>query len=302
MAVPKYYEMMKPLLKAVNDGEPHTLKELKPVIAEGFSLSDADLAELLPSGRQTVFANRLSWAGTYLLKAGLLERPARATFSITEEGKKVLKNCPEVIDPEFLDRYESFRKFKYSVSAEGGSEPAAALQDTKTPDDTFEEAFKQISDNLADEVLAEVIKLSPTAFEQMVIDLMYEMGYGAFENSGHTTPVTNDEGIDGVIMEDKLGFDLIYIQAKKWDPEQTIGRPQIQSFVGAISGKGGKGLFVTTAKFAKSAIDYARHQHIILIDGPKLARLMIEHNFGVSLKKTFEIKTIDIDLFNSYTE
>ena len=302
MAVPKYHEMMKPLLRAVCDGAPHTLKELKPIIAEEYSLSEADLAEMLPSGRQTVFANRLGWAGTYLLKAGLLERPARGTFIITPEGKKVLEEDPAVIDPNFLDRYESFRKFRHTDANESASEPAAAVQDTKTPDDTFEEAFQQISDNLADEVLAEVIKLSPTAFEQMVIDLMYEMGYGAFENSGHTTSVTNDEGIDGVIMEDKRGFDLIYIQAKKWDPEQTIGRPQIQNFVGAIAGKGEKGLFVTTAKYAKTAVDYARHQHIILIDGPKLARLMIEHNFGVSPKKTFEIKAIDTDLFNSYAE
>lgn len=300
MAVPKYFEMIKPLLKAVGDGKPHGSKELKQVVSREFSLTESDLAEMLPSGRQTVFANRLGWAGTYLVKAGLLERPARATFQITPAGKSVLKEDPPVIDPDYLERFESFRAFrKPSASVPDPVEPE---QNEGTPDDTFEEAFKQINDNLADEVLSEVIKLSPVAFEQMVIDLLYKMGYGAFENSGRTTPVTNDEGIDGIIMEDKLGFDLIYIQAKKWDPEQTIGRPQIQNFVGAISGKGGKGLFVTTARYAKTAIEYAYHQHIILIDGPKLARLMIEHNFGVSVQKTFEIKAIDTDLFNNYAE
>lgn len=300
MPVPKYFEIIKPLLKAVSDGEVHTLKELKRVIAKDFSLTEADVAEMLPSGRQTVFANRLGWASTYLVKAGLLERPARATFKITLEGEGVLREDPPVIDPDYLERFESFREFRSpSASVSVPNEPEQAME---TPDDTFEEAFKQINDNLADEVLSEVVKLSPTAFEQLVIDLLYKMGYGAFENSGHTTPVTNDEGIDGIIMEDKLGFDLIYIQAKKWDPEQTIGRPQIQSFVGAISGKGGKGLFVTTAKYAKTAVEYAYHQHIILIDGPKLARLMIEHNFGVSVQKTFEIKALDTDLFNNYAE
>jgi restriction system protein len=153
---------------------------------------------------------------------------------------------------------------------------------------------------LADDILSEVIKLPPIAFEQMVIDLLSKMGYGAFENAGHTTIASGDEGIDGIILEDKLGFNLIYIQAKKWDLDSTVGRPDVQSFVGAISGKGGKGLFVTTAKFSKQAIEYAKHQHIILIDGKKLAKFMIEHNFGVSVKKTFEIKAIDTDIFNDY--
>ena len=300
MAVPRYFELIKPLLTAVGDGRAHPLKELKRVVAKSFSLTEEDMAEMLPSGRQTVYANRLGWAGTYLVKAGLLERPARATFMITPEGKSVLEEDPPVIDPDYLDRYESFRQFRGSSASE--SVPVETEQQaTETPDDTFEEAFKQITDNLADEVLSEVIKLSPVAFEQMVIDLLHKMGYGAFENSGRTTPVTNDEGIDGIIMEDKLGFDLIYIQAKKWDPEKTIGRQLIQSFVGAISGKGGKGLFVTTARYTKTAIEYAYNQHIILIDGPKLARLMIEHDFGVSVQKTFEIKALDTDLFNNYT-
>lgn len=174
--------------------------------------------------------------------------------------------------------------------------------DENTPEDTFAEAFEKMNDNLADEILDEVMRISPVAFEKMILDLLAKMGYGTFENAGRTTSITGDEGIDGIIMEDKLGFDLIYIQAKKWDRDKTVGRPEIQSFVGAIAGKGGKGLFVTTAKFSSHAIAYAQTQHIILIDGRKLANLMMEYNFGVTVKKTFAIKAIDTDVFNEYND
>ena len=300
MAIPKFFEVIKPFLETVKDKNEHTLKELKVTLAKHFCLSEAELTELLPSGRQTIFLNRLSWAGTYLTKAGLTEKPSRGTFIITSEGLKVLKENPDIIDADFLSRYESFRAFRASstVSASSGETD----QNSETPDDTFEDAFKRINQNLADDLLTEVMKFSETAFEQMVIDLLKSMGYGAFDNSGRTTPITGDEGIDGIIMEDKLGFDLIYIQAKKWDVSSSVGRPEIQKFVGAIAGRGGKGLFVTTAKYSNPAKDYAALQHIVLIDGAKLAELMIEHNFGVSIKKTFEIKALDMDVFNDYAD
>lgn len=300
MPIPKFFEVIKPFLVSVNDGNEHTLKELRVILAKHFNLSEAELAELLPSGRQTIFLNRLSWAGTYLTKAGLTDKPSRGTFVITSEGLKVLQENPDIIDADFLSRYESFRTFRTSNAADQSSSEVS--QNSETPDDTFEDAFKRINQNLADDLLAEVIKLSDTAFEQLVIDLLKSMGYGAFDNSGRTTPVTGDEGIDGIIMEDKLGFDLIYIQAKKWDLSSSVGRPEIQKFVGAIAGRGGKGLFVTTARYSNPAKDYAALQHIVLIDGIKLAELMIEHNFGVSVKKTFEIKAIDMDVFNDYAE
>lgn len=301
MSIPKYYEMHKPFLEYLKDGQAHTLKELKGWVADYFHLSEIDLTELLPSGRQTVFSNRIGWARTYLKKAGLIDSPARATFIITSEGQKVLAENPDIIDVDYLMKYESFREFQ-NLSTTNDPMQAPQERTTGTPDDTFEDSFRKINDSLADEIIAEIIKLSPTAFEQMVIDLLSKMGYGAFENAGKTTNTTGDEGIDGIIMEDKLGFSLIYIQAKKWDLENTVGRPDVQSFVGAISGKGGKGLFVTTTKFSKPATDYAKQQHIILIDGQKLAKLMIDHNFAVSVKKTFEIKAIDTDVFNDYME
>ncbi len=300
MSIPKYYEIHKPFLENIRDGKEHTLKEIKKYVSDYFQLTDVELSELLPSGRQTIFVNRIGWARTYLKKAGLLDSPARATYIITQLGLDVLKENPEVIDDNYLMKFESFKEFSKPSSLDIFS-PEKQVENG-TPDDNFETLFRKINDSLADDILTEVIKLSPTAFEKMVIDLLSKMGYGAFENAGHTTAITGDEGIDGIIMEDKLGFNLIYIQAKKWDLSSTVGRPDVQSFVGAISGKGGKGLFVTTTKFSKQAVDYAKHQHIILIDGEKLAKLMIEYNFGVSIKKTFEIKAIDTDVFNDYLE
>lgn len=303
MPIPKYYEMHKPFLEFLKDKELHSLKELKTKMAEYFQLNETVLAELLPSGRQTVFVNRIGWARTYLKKAGLIDSPSRAMFVITQQGLDVLQDNPTVIDSNYLMRFESFRDFQNaSENANTSGDKNTDGENGITPDDAFEESFRKINSSLADELLSEVVKLSPTAFEQMVIDLLSKMGYGAFENAGKTTTTTGDEGIDGIIMEDKLGFSLIYIQAKRWDLNRTVGRPDVQNFVGAISGKGGKGLFVTTAKFSKQAIDYAKNQHIILIDGNKLSKLMIEHNFAVSVKKTFEIKAIDTDVFNDYLD
>ena len=299
MAVPKYYEMHKPFLEFLKDGRMHTLKELMVSVSTYFTLSEDDLTELLPSGRQTVFTNRIGWARTYLKKAGLIDSPARANFVITDEGRRVLQDNPPVIDNDYLMKYESFREFQNSAPGDGRLS-VASTPENGTPDDAFEDAFRKINRSLADELLGEIMKLSPTAFEQMVLDLMSKMGYGTFENAAKTTTTVGDEGIDGIIMEDKLGFDLIYIQVKRWNEERPVGRPEVQAFVGAIAGKGGKGLFVTTSKFTKQAIDYAKHQHIILMDGDKLTKYMIENNFGVSIKRTFEIKAVDTDLFNDY--
>lgn len=299
MAIPKFYIFIKPFLKVLADGKKHTMKEVRGLLSKELGLTDAERAELLPSGRQRIVDNRINWAGTYLVNAGLAARPSRGVFQITESGREVLSDDPQVIDIKYLSRFACFREFQKRHSEVGDDNNA---QVGNTPDDTFEEAFRQIKDSLADELLSEVMKLSDTAFEQMVIDLLQGMGYGAFDGSGRTTPVTGDEGIDGIIMEDKLGFNLIYIQAKKWDLDRTVGRPEIQKFVGAIAGRNGKGLFVTTAKYSAPAVDYAALQHIVLIDGERLADLMIEHNFGVSVKKTFEIKSVDMDVFEEYAD
>ena len=298
MSVPKYYEMHKPILEFMADGRSRSFGELKETLIRKFSLTESDLAQMMPSGRQTYFVNRAGWARTYLKKAGLIDNVSRGVYVITPEGQRVVRENPPVIDNTYLSRYDSFREFVGSFSRESREEAA----EPDTPDDELENAFARINQSLADDLLAEVLKLSPTAFERMVLDLMARMGYGTFENAASTTPVTGDEGIDGIIMEDKLGFDLIYVQAKRWDPDHLVGRPDVQAFVGVISGKGGRGLFVTTSRFSRQAIEYARGQHVVLMDGRKLTRYMIEHNFGVSVKKTFEIKGIDSDAFEAYQD
>lgn len=302
MSVPKYFEMHKPTLKFLSDGKIHTSREIKAFLIDYFHLSNEDVMLMVPSGRITYLSNRASWARTYLKNAGLIESPAKGEFVITEEGHKAFLESPDVIDRDYLMKYDSFRAFKNRTQSEDTDIQKNLEDNSETPDDALENAFKQINDSLADDILSEVMKLSPTAFEKMVMDLMSKMGYGTFENAAMRTAVTGDEGIDGIIMEDKLGFNLIYIQAKRWNAEHPVGRPEVQAFVGAIAGKGGKGLFVTTSKFTKQAIDYAKNQHIILMDGNKLANYMIEYNFGVSIKKTFEIKAIDTDVFSDYED
>lgn len=301
MAIPKYDELMKPMLEAISDGGRYTMKSLERILADREKLTDAELKELLPSGRQTVFKNRIGWAKTYLKKAGLLYSPARATVEITDAGRQVLKENPDKINSKYLDRFPGFHDF---VTVSDEVEPS--VQDTEsrdmTPDDMLEESYKKITDSLADELLEEVMKIKPYTFEKLVVDLLSHMGYGALEYGSHATVASGDDGIDGIIMEDKLGFNLIYMQAKEWALDRVVGQPEIQNFVGAIAGKHGDGLFVTTARFSQKAVDYTAQHHIILIDGKKLARLMIEYNFCVSVKKSFEIKSIDTDALNDYLE
>lgn len=309
MSVPKFYEFHIPMLQYLGDGQPHNIKDVKEKMKSYFHLTEEDLAGMLPSGRVTTFANRVGWASTYLKAAGLIDKPARGVLLITKEGENLLQHLPDVIDINFLNRYKSFREFRgetdnasENAQEENKTVPVPQGAEEETPDDVFENAFQKIHQDLQDALMEEVMRISPTAFEQLVLDLMAKMGYGTFENAGRTTAVSGDEGIDGIIMEDKLGFDLIYIQAKKWGKDHVVGRPEVQAFVGAIAGKGGQGLFVTTSSFSRQARDYAEKQHIILMDGEKLTNYMIEYNFGVRTRKVFEIKAVDTDVFNEYDE
>ena len=304
MAVPKYDELMKPLLSVIKDGNVYKIKDVTAVLAQQLNLSAADITEMLPSGRQTVFKNRVGWAKTYLKKAGLLDNPVRATIVITDLGKQIIAENPSKIDSKYLEQFPSFMNF---VSASEGADsstvvPINAESTNLTPDDQLEDAYRQINSSLASDLLSEVLKISPYVFEKLVIDLLSKMGYGTVAYGSHTTAISGDDGIDGVIMEDRLGFSLIYIQAKKWALDKVVGQPDIQSFVGAIAGKNGDGLFVTTSRFSQKAKEYAHTHHIILIDGERLANLMIEYNFCVSTRKTFEIKAIDTDVLSEYQD
>lgn len=304
MAVPKYDELMKPLLIAVSDGETYKMKDVTALLAEQLNLSSDDLAEMLPSGRQTVFKNRVGWAKTYLKKAGLLDSPARATIVITNAGKQVVADNPEKIDSKHLEQFPSFVDFASAPEPLDDSNPASEVPKPSdlTPDDQLEDAYKEINDSLASDLLSEVLKIPPYTFEKFVVDLLLKMGYGKADFGSHATVASGDEGIDGIIMEDKLGFSLIYMQAKEWAVDKVVSQPDIQSFVGAIAGKKGDGLFVTTARFSQKAKNYAHTHHIILIDGERLANLMIEYNFCVSTRKTFEIKALDTDALAEYQD
>ena len=304
MAVPKYDELMKPLLIAVSDGETYKMKDVTALLAEQLNLSSDDLAEMLPSGRQTVFKNRVGWAKTYLKKAGLLDSPARATIVITNAGKQVVADNPEKIDSKYLEQFPSFVDFASAPEPLDDSNPASEVPKPSdlTPDDQLEDAYKEINDSLASDLLSEVLKIPPYTFEKFVVDLLLKMGYGKADFGSHATVASGDDGIDGIIMEDKLGFSLIYMQAKEWAVDKVVSQPDIQSFVGAIAGKKGDGLFVTTARFSQKAKNYAHTHHIILIDGERLANLMIEYNFCVSTRKTYEIKALYTDALAEYQD
>lgn len=299
MAVPKFFEFFEAFLKAVSDGELHSAKDVRNNIANSMKLTEEDLAEMLPSGSQRTFDNRVAWARTYLDKAGLIETPMRGKYHITEEGIRALTSN-EKIDLAYLEKSEEFKNF-HNVTTQNTS---TEIQDEKneTPLEILESAHKQYLSALASQLMDEVMKLTPVEFERLVVKLLLKMGYGSgIEGAGMVTQASNDGGIDGIIKEDQLGFSHIYIQAKQWALDQIVGKPEIQKFVGALQGQQAqKGLFITTARFSSGAIQYANNLlgiKVVLVDGSALTKLMIKHSVGVSLEQTYEVKKIDSDFF-----
>ncbi len=295
MAIPKYNELYKPFLKAIDDGEVHDLKEIKEVIKHSLNLTDDELAERLPSGKQSIIDNRIGWARTYLRKAGLVSIPKRAQYALTEAGKKALADI-DIIDNDYLTRFETFRTF---INSEEVVLSDSQVTADKSPEEVFEGAFAELNASLADDLMAEVMKLTPIDFEHLVVKLLLKMGYGSgIEDAGLTTQATNDGGIDGIIKEDQLGFSAIYIQAKQWAPDRSVDRPEIQKFVGALhEQKAHKGLFITTASFSSGAKKSAESAGVVLVDGKQLMKLMIKYNLGVSVEHVYEVKRIDTDFF-----
>ena len=268
-------------------------------IISHFHLTDKEKENLLPSGKQSIISNRVGWARTYLKMGGLLENPTRGVIQINENGLNVLKKNPPKIDIKYLDQFQDFKNFR-TVKKDEQNEIQLQQDITKeTPEVAIYNGFQQIQKKLAQDVLDEVKKNSPKFFENLVVDLIVKMGYGGSrKDAGKIIGQSGDEGVDGVIKEDKLGLDEIYIQAKRW--EGTVGRPEIQKFVGALQGKGvNRGIFITTGTFSKEAKDYfPRGTKIILVDGEKLAELMIEYNVGISTSLVYEIKKMDSDYFS----
>lgn len=292
--IPEFKQFILPVLQFLKDGKSHTVKECTEHIKQAFSLTDDDMEQLLPSGTVGVVKNRTQWALTYLKKASLTHSEKRGVFQISEMGIKLLENPPVVITQKFLvDHYPSFKEF-------ATSNPTPASQPTPpidlTPIDELDIAYKKVNSQLADDLLNQVMSMSWKAFELLVVKLLEAMGYG----DGTITSYTNDDGIDGVINEDKLGLDKIYLQAKHWEQSVVVGAPEVQKFIGAISSHGGtKGVFVTTSKFSQKAYNLsAANIKFILIDGQRLANLMIQYNLGVSTSQVYAIKKIDTDFFN----
>lgn len=303
MAVPKFFEFFEGFLRAVQDGELHTAKEVREIIAEEMGITDEDRLVMLPSGKQSTFDNRVAWARTYLDKASLIETPTRGKYRITEEGKRALASGKK-IDLKYLDRSDSFRDF-HNVTTSNSSDANSDEKDEsdESPMETLDAAFQQVNAALASQLMDEVMKLTPSEFERLVVKLLLHMGYGnGIDDAGKVTQQSNDGGIDGIIKEDQLGFSNIYIQAKQWALDQTVGKPEIQKFVGALQGQQAqKGLFITTAKFSSGALQFADNllgAKVVLVDGTALTKLMIKHNVGVSVEHIYEVKRLDSDFFS----
>jgi restriction system protein len=301
MAIPDFQSVMRPVLQTVSDGQPRALADVREAVKEAFELSDEERKERLPSGNQTVINNRVGWARTYLNKAGLLTIPERGMVQITDRGQDALSNGPERISVAWLKQFPEFHDFhtQKPKPVTDSLKPVDDIIEEATPDEQLASAHQSLMENLADEVLDSIRKASPSFFETLVVDLMISMGYGGSrKEAGQATQTTNDDGIDGIIKEDKLGLDTIYLQAKRW--ANTVHRPEIDKFIGALTRqRARKGVFLTTSDFSAGAREAAAglDMKVVLIDGRELAQLMIENNLGVSVKDIYEVKQVDTDYF-----
>ncbi len=298
MTIPDFQTLMLPVLKFAATKDEHTLREAVDFLKTEFAITPDEERLLIPSG-QPIFYNRVGWARTYLKQAGLLESTRRRYLKITNKGKNVLQENNAKIDMKYLEKFPEYLNFRDRTRT---TEQETEREDgvTLTPEESLDSAYLKIKDDLAREILENIIRSSPAFFERLVVELLVKMGYGGSEsNAGRVIGQVGDEGIDGVIDEDKLGLDSIYIQAKKW-AENPVGRPEIQRFVGALQGRRArKGIFITASTFSEQARIYASsvETRVVLIDGSRLADLMIEYNVGVSTVSSYEVKRIDTDYF-----
>lgn len=302
--IPDYQSIMLPLLLYVKDGEEYAISNCIYFLANQFNLTQDELNEWLPSKKQKTFYNRVYWAKAHLKMAGVLENTKRGHFKITARGVNILKENPASVSVKYLmSKFEDYNKMivGYRKSNSDNSQISEEeTQQVETPEEQIEFGYQKIINSLSAELLLKLKSVHPSFFEKIVIELLVKMGYGgSIDEAGKATRYTNDEGIDGIIKEDKLGLDVIYIQAKRW--EGTVSRPEIQKFVGALAGqRAKKGVFITTSNFSKEAIIYASQMDskIVLVDGESLAQYMIDNNLGVSVQNTYEIKKIDSDYFD----
>ena len=305
MAVPKYYEFFPSFMKCLADGGVHTIQEIRAYCADYFNLSEEDRTEMLNNGRSLKYVDRIGWCRTYLKKAGLVVSPARGQFVLSDLGKAAVAYGVENINLDYLMQFESFREFfgnSNMSKKEKKDEVTVEETSSMSPQELMDNAFSKINASLADDLLSEIMKMNCYDFEKLVVELLVKMGYGTTDYRKSTaTKKSGDEGIDGIVTADRFGFNVIYTQAKLYDPSLTIGRPEIQKFLGALAGQGAtKGIFITTAKYSSEARTYVEKQllqKIVLVDGKDLTDLMIEFNLGVTTTSTYEIKRVDYDFF-----
>lgn len=301
MPIPDFQTIMLPLLKLSSDGGVHYIHDAVNQLADQFELTEEERTKLLPSGQQPIFYNRVGWARTYLKKAGLFEDPKRGYFQITERGYEVLDGKPDRIDMKFLRQFPEYIEFRETVRETAEEEVQEEDLEGLTPEEALENAYQRIRRDLSDELLSYVLGSTPGFFEKLVVELLVKMGYGGSQrDAARAVGQSGDEGIDGIIDEDRLGLDTIYVQAKKWNTSSSIGRPEIQKFVGALQGKRAKkGIFITTTTFSNEAREYVANidTKVVLIDGARLTSLMIDHGVGVTTRTQYELKDLDTDFF-----
>jgi restriction system protein len=304
MAIPDFQSIMLPHLKVAGDGKEHSISEYIDKLVFHFSLTEQEINQLAPSGKQTTFYNRVAWARLYLSKSGLLEMSRRSFYRITEQGKQVLSSNPVRIDMKYLQQFPGYVEFKKGAS-ERKTQPTSGDSpketERKTPEEILEDAFQEIHFTLAQELLTLVKQSTPAFFERLVVELLVKMGYGgSWQEAARAVGQAGDEGIDGIIDQDRLGLDTIYIQAKKW--ENVVSRPEIQKFAGALEGKRSrKGVYITTSRFSNEAKNYVStiNSKIVLIDGQRLAELMIDFGIGVTEVTSYSVKRVDSDYFTN---
>lgn len=305
MAIPDFQTLMLPLLDIIGDNQEHEIRDVYSALGDRFLLTPEERSLQSPNSHNIVFNNRVGWTKTHLKKAGLLENPSRGVVRITPRGLEVLRQHPDRVDMNYLSRYEEYNTFRTRTKIDGTEEECDSADDNATnppkltPFELLEENYRIIRDQLADELLEQIQSSSPAFFERLVVDLLLAMGYGGSrKDAGEAIGQSNDEGIDGIIKEDKLGLDVIYIQAKRW--QHAVGRQEIQGFVGSLEGKRArKGIFITTSQFTKNATEYVKsiEKKVILIDGIRLTQFMIDHSVGVTDVTSYIIRRVDSDYF-----
>jgi restriction system protein len=304
MSVPDFQSFMLPMLKITADGSEHPMADFRERLSQEMGLSPEDLQEKLPSGIQTKYQNRVAWSAVYLYRAGVLGRPRRGVFQITDRGRSLLAEKPEKITVKLLSRFQEFQDFRERRPGNSDDTPvrpgSAESEATQTPEERLESSFQSLQISLANDVLDAVKGTSAEFFERLVVKLLVAMGYGgSIQDAGKAVGRAGDEGVDGIIKEDKLGLDVVYIQAKKWI-DTVVGRPVVQAFAGSLEGhRARKGVMITTSTFSQDARDYVQkiEKKVVLIDGKQLAELMIEHDVGVTVTRTYSVKKLDQDFF-----